>query len=130
VTSDKDSALVPDGGYRTDYDKIVELVRQQGMDNILKIHKLDLRSELEAFWAQYPHLRFKLVMMDAGQYDVMKASIPAFYSRLVVGGIMIFDQYSHEFAPGETAAIGEVLPGVVIRTMPNSWMPNAYVVKE
>ncbi|MCB9188190.1 MAG: hypothetical protein H6599_02800 [Flavobacteriales bacterium] len=35
-----------------------------------------------------------------------------------------------ELGPGETLAVCELLPGVKIKTLPNSWMPNAYAVKE
>jgi hypothetical protein len=127
---EKDSKLVLDGGYKTDYENIIELVKKQGFDNILKIHKLDLTKDLGSFFTKHPHLKFKLVMMDAGTYDVMSASIPCFYERLLPGGIMIFDQYSHEFAPGETLAISEILPKAIVRTLPNSWMPNAYIIKD
>lgn len=128
--SEKDSELSIDGGYKTDYESIMELVKKQNLDNILKIHKLDLTKDLDTFFEKYNHLRFKLVMMDAGFYEVMKASIPYFYEKLIPGGIMIFDQYSHEFAPGETLAISEILPNAIVRTIPNSWMPNAYIIKE
>lgn len=60
------------------------------MDNILKIHKLNLITDLGEFFKAHNHLRFKLVMMDAGMYDVMKAAIPFFWERLNPGGIMIF----------------------------------------
>jgi len=129
ITSDRDSRLVMDGGYKTDYEDIVELIKKQGFENILKIHKLDLRNDLKKFFGEHAHLRFKLVMMDAGTYDVMKASIPFFYERLIPGGIMVFDQYAHEFAPGETLALSECLPNVSVKTLPNAWMPNAYIVK-
>lgn len=127
---EKDSELVFDGGYKTDYQNIIELVKMQGFDNVLKIHKLDLTKDLGAFFNKYPHIRFKLVMMDAGTYDVMSASIPWFYEKLIPGGIMIFDQYAHEFAPGETLAVSEILPKAVVRTLPGCWMPNAYIIKE
>lgn len=42
---------------------------------------------------------------------------------------MIFDQYSCQFAPGETLAIHELLPNVEVHTISNSWMPNAYIIK-
>ena len=63
-------------------------------------------------------------------YDVMKAAIPLFWDRLIPGGIMVFDQFSHELGPGETIAVRELLPNAKIQTIPNSWMPNAYAVKE
>lgn len=129
-TGASDSDLVIDGGYKTDYESVSKLIRMQKMDNILKIHKLDLTKDLDAFFDKNKHLKFKLVMMDAGTYDVMKTSIPFFYERLLPGGIMIFDEYTHEFAPGETQAISELLPQVVVRTLQNAWMPNAYIIKE
>ena len=91
---------------------------------------MNLLTDCPSFFNQYRHRRFKLVMMDAGTYDVMKAAIPFFWERLIPGGIMIFDQYSFEFAPGETKAVTELLPNACVRTMPNSWMPNAYIIKE
>jgi hypothetical protein len=71
-----------------------------------------------------------MVFMDAGIYEVMQACIPQFWERLTPGGIMVFDQFSHEFAPGETMSIRELLPHAEVRTLPHSWMPNAYIVKE
>ncbi len=125
-----DSSLLSKGGDKSDYEGIMNLVEKQNFSNILKIHKLNLLTDCPKFFENNKHLKFKLVMMDAGTYDVMKAAIPYFWERLLKGGIMIFDQYSCEFAQGETLAINEVLPDVEIRTLPNSWMPNAYIVKE
>lgn len=130
VLGENDSELVPAGGYKIDYQSIVELVRLQGLDNILKIRRLALRSDLNSFFSKYQHLRFKLVMLDVGQYAVMKSCIPVFYERLIPEGIMIFDQYAHEYAPGEMLALTESMPYAVVRSLPNSWMPNAYLIKE
>ncbi len=128
--TDADSDLVAVGSYKAEYESIKKLIEKQGFDNILKIHKLNLMTDLNDFFKKNEHLRFKLVMMDAGVYEVMKAAIPFFWERLNRGGIMIFDQYACQFAPGETLAIHELLPGVKVNTIPNSWMPNAYIVKE
>ena len=127
--SENDTDIVAKGSYKADYEELMTLIEKQQMDNILKIHKLNLITDLEEFFKAHNYLRFKLVMMDAGMYDVMKAAIPFFWERLNPGGIMIFDQYSTEFGPGETAALHELLPDIVIHTVPHSWMPNAYVIK-
>lgn len=130
VVGEKDSPLTSDGGYRSDRDDVVSLASEQQLAHILKIHDLDLRTDLPEFFQRHPHIRFRLVNMDCGKYDVVKASLPLFWSRLNKGGVMIFDQYSHEHAPGETIAAHECLPpDVVLRSLPNSWMPTAYVVK-
>jgi hypothetical protein len=72
----ENDSLMLEGGYKTDYKSILELVEKQGFSNILKIHKLDLIKECPEFFYKHQHLRFKLVMMDAGAYEVMKAAIP------------------------------------------------------
>ncbi len=126
---DVDSGFVSEGSYKVDYESIKKLVQKQGFDNILKIHKLNLMTDLGKFFSENIHLRFKLVMMDVGVYDIMKIAIPFFWERLNKGGIMIFDQYACQFAPGETLAIHELLPDVEVRTIPNSWMPDSYIIK-
>lgn len=128
--TDKDSELVPEGGYQSNYDDLIELIRMQKLDHIVRIHDLDVTKQLQDFFNNYLHIQFKLVFMDAGRYDVMTSCIPLFWDRLTPGGIMIFDQYSHELGPGETVAIRELLPKARVRTLPNSWMPNAYIIKE
>ena len=101
----------------------------QGFSNILKIHDLDIIKELENFLKKNPHLRFKLVFLDIGINSVLDVAIPLIWKRLVKGGILIFDQYNHELAPGETLAIEKHLKGKKIRTIKNYWMPNAYIIK-
>lgn len=128
--SNNDSELVPEGGYQSSYDDLMELIKLQKMDHIVRIHNFDVTKELESFFANNKHLQFKLVFLDAGMYDVMQACIPIFWDRLIPGGIMIFDQFNHELGPGETISVRELLPNQEIRTIPNSWMPSAYAVKK
>ena len=54
--------------------------------------------------------------------------IRQFWDRLNKGGVMIFDQYSHELVPGETKAIHEELPDIEIKSFRNSWTPTAYAI--
>jgi len=74
-------------------------------------------------------LRFKMVFLDSGTYSVTSASIKALWPRLNVGGIMVFDQYNNEVAPGETRAVQELLPDEKIQTIQPSWMPCSYICK-
>lgn len=127
---ENDSELVLEGGYPSSYDDLMKLVELQKLGHIVRIHNFDVRTELVGFFNKYKHLQFKLVFLDAGMYDVMQAAIPLFYERLTPGGIMIFDQFIHEFGPGETLSVRELLPNAKVKTLPNSWMPNAYIVKE
>jgi hypothetical protein len=116
--------------YDEPYERIRDLVDVQGLQRHVLLHPMDVRTELAPFFEQHSHLQFKLVFLDAGSYDVVAVSIREFWPRLTPGGVMIFDQYNYEVAPGETRAVKELLPqDKVIRTFPNGWMPTAYVVK-
>ena len=130
VPTQNDSDLLVKGGYKAEYDDVINLTQLQNLDHILKIHKLDVSLDLGEFFSRHSHLRFKLVFLDAGLYEVVKACVKHFYDRLTPGGIMILDQFSHEQSPGEALAITQSLPHAKIKTIPNSWMPNAYIVKE
>lgn len=120
---------VIEGSYKEDYDRLRHLIQAQKLDHIVHIHKLDLTRELDDFFGVNKYMQFKLVFLDAGLYDIVKECIKHFWPRLTSGGILIFDQFNHELAPGETRAIREFLPDAQIRTFPWAWMPTAFAVK-
>jgi hypothetical protein len=113
------------------YQRVKKLIEVQGLQRHVLLHQLDVRYEIKDFFEQHPHLQFRLVFLDAGEhYETVAAAFREFWPRLTPGGIIIFDQYNHEVAPGETKAVKDLLPAsAVIRTFPNGWMPTAYVVK-
>ena len=116
--------------YHEPYDRLQKLVNIQGLQSYLFLHKMDVVTELKGFFETNSHLQFKLVFLDAGSYDIVATCIQEFWPRLSNGGIMIFDQFNHEVAPGETRAVKDLLPSdAIIKTFPNGWMPTAYVVK-
>lgn len=127
--SDTDSELQVAGGNHADEQQLRKLIELQELGDTIKIHNLDVRTELTAFFEKHPHLRFKLAFIDSGTRDVTYSAIWEIWPRLERGGIIIFDQYAHEVAPGETSAVQELLTSQKVQTLPNSWMPNAYVVK-
>jgi hypothetical protein len=118
-----------EGSYKEDYERILRLVKAQNLDHIVHIHKLDLKTDLEEFFERNNYMQFKLVYLDAGQYDIVMSCLRNFWPRLTSGGIMIFDQFNQELSPGETRAVKEFMPDAKLRTMPYGWMPTSYVVK-
>jgi hypothetical protein len=112
-----------------DYSRVVRLIEAQRLQHIVHIHNLDLRQGLDAFFDKNRYMQFKLVFLDIGVYDVVRPCLEHFWPRLVSGGIMVFDQFNHELAPGETRAIKEFMPDAKIRSLPFGWMPTAYVIK-
>jgi hypothetical protein len=127
VTAEEPNVM--EGACKEDYSRLIRLIEAQKLDPLVHIHKLDLRSELDLFFEQHRYMQFKLVSLDAGLYDVVIHCLRHFWPRLTSGGVMIFDQFNHELAPGETRAIKEFMPDAKIRTLPFGWMPTAYVVK-
>lgn len=120
---------VLEGSYKESYDRIIRLISAQKLENIVHIHKLDLRTELNAFFERNNYMQFKLIFLDAGQYDIVISCLKNFWPRLTSGGIMVFDQFNHELSPGEIRAVREFLPDAKIKTLPFCWMPTAYVIK-
>jgi predicted O-methyltransferase YrrM len=112
-----------------DYARLMHLVSAQGLSNIVHIHNLDVTKDLDEFFQDNSHLQFKLIFADCGIYEVVSSTLKHFWPRLTSGGVMIFDQFNHEVAPGETRAIKEFMPDAKIRTFTFGWMPTAYVVK-
>ncbi len=129
IPTEEEKLINASDGNPDDEQQLRELIRLQKLDNIVKIHNVDVATEMDKFFAEHPQLRFKLVYLDCGIYPVVESAIKAFWPRLAPGGIMIFDQYNNELAPGETRAVSELLPDYKIETIPGSWFPNAYVVK-
>ncbi|HEV2764700.1 MAG TPA: class I SAM-dependent methyltransferase, partial [Pyrinomonadaceae bacterium] len=120
---------IVEGSYKEDYSRLMSLISAQRLEHIVHIHKLDLTKELDAFFDEHKYMQFKLVFLDAGLHDIVKSCLENFWPRLTSGGIIIFDQYNHELAPGEIRAVREFMPDAKIRTFPFGWMPTAYVVK-
>ena len=128
--SAREMEVVSDGVYQESEERVRALIEAQRLSNIVKVHNLDLSSDdIDAFLDENPHLYFKLVLVDAGIERVLKKSIPAFWERMTVGGIMIFDHYSFETAPSEAGLINSLLPGVPVKAIRPGWMPVAYVTK-
>ena len=128
VPSDAENKIIENSDAES-FERLMSLIKAQNIGNIAKVHNLDVTKQLHEFFDKYPHLQFKLVFLDAGMYEVVKACLPIFWERLCKGGYLILDQYNFEIAPGETQAVKEFLKDVEIRTFPWGWMPTAYIVK-
>ena len=121
---------VEKGSYQADEATVRKLIEIQQLENTAFLHKIDVTKELKPFLDTHKHLQFKLVFLDAGLYEVVTAALPLLWERLTPGGILILDQYNHELSPGETMAVREILPHAKVKTLPNIWMPSAYIIKE
>jgi hypothetical protein len=124
-----EDTLQVEGAHLESEARVRKLITCQKLDHVVKVHKLDVAKEIDGFFDAHAHLRFKLVFLDSGTYDVVSSAIRAFWPRLIPGGLLVLDQYNHEVAPGEVRAIHDLLPNEKVETLPNAWMPNAYIQK-
>jgi len=121
--------LVEEGSYFESQEQVQKLISAQGLDNVALLHNVDLSKDLGAFFEKHGHLHFKLVFLDCGLYNVVTHCIEHFWPRLGAGGILVLDNFNHETAPGETAAVHKLLPDLQIRTFPFAQQPTAYIRK-
>jgi len=121
--------LVQDGLYHAPFEWVEKLVSVQGLNDVIRLHNLDLSRDLPAFFGEHPHLHFKLVLLDCGIYKVVRACLEHFWPRLATGGVLILDNFNHETSPGETAAVRELLPNEAIRSFGFAFQPTAYLIK-
>jgi hypothetical protein len=124
-----DDTTVEQGAYTESPERVRTLIRAQSLDDVVRLHEIDVTSELEGFLAEHPHLQFKFVFVDAGTYRVTRSALELLWPRITPGGTLVFDQYNHELSPGETQAVREILPDIEVRTLPWAWMPTAFAVK-
>jgi len=120
---------VKSGKCSGDYDLLRELIEIQDVGNIARLHKLDITKDLDVFFDTFSAAHFKLVFIDAGVYDVVRAAVPRFWDRLGPGGILALDEFNWQSAPGEAIAIRELLPDAEVRTFAWARQPSGYIVK-
>ena len=80
--TDEEKHVIKKGSYHTPEEKVREIVRVQGLDNIVKMHNVDASKDLPNFFKENNHLQFKLVFLDCGIYDVVSECLKHFWERL------------------------------------------------
>ena len=66
----------------------------------------------ESFQTLPSDLKFCFVHLDVNLYESYRVSLEFFYPRMVVGGIVLFDEYNDPPWPGCNKAVDEFLSGV------------------
>jgi hypothetical protein len=107
-----------------------ELVRLQELSDIAVINKVDLATDLNNLLEspKYAGIRFKYVYLDCGVESVLEHTLPLFYSRLVKGGVMLFDHYSTGITC-ESVLVDKYIHEK-IQSIPFTRQPTGYIIKE
>lgn len=115
--------------YVGDYAQLVKLIESQQLQDVALLQRLDLSTESELYLQKHPHLRFKLIFVDCGQPNVLRAGLSNFWPRLVTGGVLVLDHYNLECSPQESELVDQTIGTNCIRKLPFNRQPTAYVVK-
>lgn len=119
-----------------EFEKLMQLHNEDGVipSNRASIIKGDIVKTLPAWLAENPEARFCLINIDVDVYAPTKAILEHCWDRLVVGGVLILDEYATSQWPGETDAWDSFAAARGIKTVPKrfEWAnaPGAYVIKE
>lgn len=116
--SDKDktakAAQGKTGGLSIDsYNDLLESIRLYDKNRFLphiqkvKLVKGDINDTLPKYLEKNPHLVVGLLWLDFDIYEPTLVALKHLVPRIPMGGIIAFDELSHEVWPGETIAVME-----------------------
>lgn len=118
------------GKYVGSYDQLKKLIEWQKLEEIALVFNMNVITDSMNFIKERPYLRFKLLYIDCGIEEVMKAAFEAFYPRLVKGGILMMDHYNYAVSPSESDITEKYIGNNVIYQMPFSRQPTGYIIKD
>lgn len=97
------------GAYRGNLDELTDLMTLNSLEDNINIQKGYIENTLPALLEADPALSFSLVYCDTDLYASTKVILDSLHSRLMKGGLFIFDEWNHPTWPGETTAAREFL---------------------
>lgn len=106
----QDGAYTVPDGYREWLERLLEL---HGGDVALCAG--DVRVTLPAYLVERPETIVSLAVLDLDLYAPTKAVLETLVPHLVPGSVLVFDELDNRRYPGETLAVREVMPGLVLR---------------
>lgn len=109
--------------------QLTDALRRRGMDKNVELIKGDICNTASEYCDRHPELKVSLLHIDVDLYEPTQVILDHFYTRVVAGGVIIFDDYA-TFG-GETKAIDEFFKGknVEIKKFPFILRPS-YMIKK
>lgn len=101
-----------------------------------RIHliKGEIEQTLPVFVGTHPGLRISLLHFDCDMYSPTKVGLEQLWDKVVLGGVVVFDEYGIEPWAGESQAVDEFFAErkIPVKMQTFDWhaTPGAYVIKE
>lgn len=115
------------------YDQLTEAVARLGLSHRVEIVKGDIVETMPRYIADKPGFRISLLHCDLDVFAATKAVLETAWSKVSVGGIVVFDEYAvRNWGESDAAdAFFATLPHQPrLRSLPGTPTPTAYLVKE
>ena len=122
--------------YRDELYKLIEIFdnnRFVPQKPRIKIVEGDICQTAPQFLINNPGIKSKLIHLDADLYEPTLISLETFWDSLVIGGVLVLDEYGFDLYPGEASAVDEffkkrnITPE--IKKFSFSDNPGAYIIK-
>ncbi|HET6963702.1 MAG TPA: TylF/MycF/NovP-related O-methyltransferase [Acidimicrobiales bacterium] len=97
------------GRYKGSEAELREVIALYEMADDVEIHDGLIEEVLPSFLADRAELRFSFVFCDTDLYSSTSAILSELHSRLVPGGVFVFDEWNYETFPGEGIAVNDFL---------------------
>lgn len=119
-----------------EFEALMKLHNEDGVipTNRASIVKGDITDSLPRWLGENPEIRFCLINIDVDLYEPTLAILGQCWDRLVIGGVLVLDEYATSQWPGESRAWDEFARARGIRAPVKrfAWAnaPGGYIVKE
>jgi SAM-dependent methyltransferase len=97
------------GAYRGNLEELTDLIKLNKLDDNIRIQKGYIENTLPSLLEEDSSLSFSMVYIDTDLYTSSKIILESLHSRLMKGGIFVFDEWNYPQWPGETIAAREFL---------------------
>ena len=97
------------GTYKGNKDIIDKSIELYELENIIQFELGDIVKTVPNFMNKFPDKKFSFLYYDADVYLPCKVMLENLSNNLVVGGLILFDEYNDPEWPGETKAVNEFL---------------------
>lgn len=110
--------------------QLMEVLQHKGVAQNVELVQGDVCQTLPDYVLAHPELRISLLNIDVDVYEPTAAALQHLYDRVVLGGVIILDDYANVF-PGANKAVEEFFADkdVQINRFPYAVTP-CYVVKK
>jgi SAM-dependent methyltransferase len=98
-----------EGRYKSTREALEDMIALHELQDDICIHQGRIEQTLPAVLEAHKALSFSFIFCDVDLYAPTRSLLDHVHTRLVPGGVMVFDEWNHDEFPGEGIAVNEFL---------------------